>query len=307
VRAARKTAEAAFENIEVERLLIADSTKEAFTNINFARRLLAVAQQSLDRAQLNLHSAQGFYDTGTQPRSAVTLAEVDVANAQVSIIQARNAGEVALVALNTAMGLPVKAPTDVLDNLVYEPTLLDSELLHAAALAQRPEYRQVKLVAEAADAVVSQIGRSFFPTIFGNTVYGGSTTALNPAWAATLSFTWPLFDGGNTIAKYQEAKAIRDAANLRVQATALTIAQQVEQARLNVREAAERIQAGKTLIASARENFRLSQGRYDVHVGTILELSTAQLALTQAENTEAQALSDYRIGLARLDLALGRR
>jgi len=44
-----------------------------------------------------------------------------------------------------------------------------------------------------------------------------------------------------------------------------------------------------------------------VHVGTILELSNAQLALTQAEDTEAQALSDYRIGLARLDLALGRR
>jgi outer membrane protein TolC len=59
-------------------LLTADSVKEAYTSVNFARRLVTVAQQSLDRAELNLRSAQGFYETGTQPRSAVTLAEVDV-------------------------------------------------------------------------------------------------------------------------------------------------------------------------------------------------------------------------------------
>jgi outer membrane protein TolC len=42
-------------------------------------------------------------------------------------------------------------------------------------------------------------------------------------------------------------------------------------------------------------------------VGTILELTDAQLALTQAQNTEAQALADYRIFLARLERAVGRR
>jgi len=42
-------------------------------------------------------------------------------------------------------------------------------------------------------------------------------------------------------------------------------------------------------------------------VGTILELTDAQLALTQAQNTETQALSDYRIALYRLDRARGRR
>ena len=42
-------------------------------------------------------------------------------------------------------------------------------------------------------------------------------------------------------------------------------------------------------------------------VGTILELTDAQLALTQAQNTEAQALADYRIALAQLDRAAGRR
>jgi outer membrane protein TolC len=72
-------------------------------------------------------------------------------------------------------------------------------------------------------------------------------------------------------------------------------------------EADERIQAAQVAVASAQENFRLAQGRFDAGVGTILELTDAQLALTQAQNTEAQALADYRIALARLDRAVGRR
>jgi len=74
-----------------------------------------------------------------------------------------------------------------------------------------------------------------------------------------------------------------------------------------VEEAQERILAAQTLVASAQENFRLAQGRFDAGVGTILELTDAQLALTQAQNTESQALADYRIALARLDRAVGRR
>jgi outer membrane protein TolC len=42
-------------------------------------------------------------------------------------------------------------------------------------------------------------------------------------------------------------------------------------------------------------------------VGTIIELTDAQLALTQAQATEAQALSDYKISIARLERSLGRR
>jgi len=51
----------------------------------------------------------------------------------------------------------------------------------------------------------------------------------------------------------------------------------------------------------------LCPGRFDAGVGTTLELTDAQLALTQAQNTQAQAPSDFRIALAQLDRAAGRR
>jgi outer membrane protein TolC len=305
--AARKLATVALESVELQRQLIALAVKEAFTNINFSQRLRSVAQAQFDRAQLNLRSARGFYEVGTRPKSDVVRAEVDVANARVDIIRARNAERLARVALNTAMGIDVDTPTQVQDNLVYEPIQFDRPQLRAEALKQRPEHRQAKLQVDVSEAQERLAFRNFMPNLFGTGAYGATRSELNPFWSVGLSLQWTIFDGGNLIGRYQEARANLDASQARVKASELDIIQNVEQAEIIAEEAQERIQAAQAAVASAEENFRLAQGRFDAGVGTILELTDAQLALTQSQNVEAQALSDFRIALYRLDRALGRR
>jgi outer membrane protein TolC len=304
---ARKLAEVSAEGVELQRQLIALTVKEAYTNILLAQRLIRVQEQALERAELNLTSAKGFFDVGTQPLSTVVRAEVDVANAKVDLINARNALRTARVALNTAMAVDASTQTEIKDNLEYEPTALDRAALRTEALRQSPEYRQAKLQSSAAAAGVQVATRNFLPNVSGTGSYGGSQLDLNPNWALGLAFTWNIFDGGNLIAAYDEAKAIHGAANARVKVAELTVIQNLEQAEIAVEAAQERIEAARVLIASSQENFRLAQGRFDVGVGTILELTDAQLALTQSQNTEAQALADYRIALAQLDRAAGRR
>src|SRR5213083_1777451 len=305
--AARKLAEVAVEDVELQRQLISLAVKEAYTNILFAGRLIRVQEQAVQRAELNLRSAKGFFEVGTRPKSDVARAEVDVANARVDLIRARNALRTARVALNTAMAIDVDTPTEIQDNLVFEAANLDRAQLRGEALRSRPEYRQSKLRVSAAEATERQTFRDFFPDISGNGSYGGTQPQLNENWTLGLSLSWTLFDGGNRVARYHEAKANLEGARQRVKSTELDIIQNVEQAEIAVEEAQERIQAAQALVASAQENFRLAQGRFDAGVGTILELTDAQLALTQAQNTEAQALADYRIALARLDRAVGRR
>lgn len=307
VDVARKLAEVSLEDIELQRQLITLAVKEAYTNMLFAQRLIRVQRQALERAELNLRSARGFFEVGTRPKSDVTRAEVDVANARVDNIRASNAERTALVALNTAMGLPATTQTRIVDNLVYAPVKLDYAQLLPEALRQRPEYRQAKLRIEGSESALKRTFRDFFPDIVGSAAYGGVQTPLNESWSATLTFNWSMFDGGNRIARYREAKANLDATQARLKATELDISRDVEQAQIAVIEADERIQAAQVAVASAQENFRLAQGRFDAGVGTILELTDAQLALTQSQNAEAQALADFRIALARLDRALGRR
>src|SRR5213083_1476233 len=118
--AARKLAEVAVEDVELQRQLISLAVKEAYTNILFAQRLIRVQEQAVQRAELNLRSAKGFFDVGTRPKSEVARAEVDVANARVDLIRARNALRQAIVALNIAMAIDVDAPTQIVDNVIYQ-------------------------------------------------------------------------------------------------------------------------------------------------------------------------------------------
>jgi outer membrane protein len=290
----RKLAAVALEDIEVQRQLIALAVKEAYTNILFAQRLILVNQQALERV-------------GTRPRSDVARAEVDVANARVDLIRARNAEQLARVALNAAMGIDVDTPTQVQDNLAYEPARFDPAQMRAEALGQRPEYRQAKLRVEAAEVEARRTFRNFFPDLTGTGAYGGVRSTFEEEWSVTLALTWTIADGGNRLAQLREARVNIDGSQARVRALELDILREVEQAQISVSEAAERIGAAQTAVASAQENFRLAQGRFDAGVGTILELTDAQLELTRAQNTETQALADYRIAIYRLDRARGRR
>jgi outer membrane protein len=319
---AKSSAEALKEVLEAQKLDIAQLVKTQYFTLLLSKRLVQVNLAALDRAEVNLRSAKGFFQVGTQPKSFVTRAEVDVANARVNVIRAQNAVNLARVALNTAMGIAVNAPTEVKDLLAYQEFPTNRDLLVGEALRNRPEYRQVKAQAEAADASVRQTFRDFFPNLFGSGTYGVTGVTGAPAfgsrstsgfidsgneWNVGLTLNWSIFDGGARIARYKEAKASLEASQARVRDAELQIWQNVEQSYLNLGEAEERIGAAQKAVESAEENYQLARGRFDAGVANIIELTDAQLALTQAQSDEAQALSDYRIGIARLERALGRR
>lgn len=311
--AAKFNADSLKELLEAQKLDIAQLVKVQYFTLLLAKRLVEVNVTALDRAEINLRSARGFFQVGTQPKSFVTRAEVDVANGRVNVIRAQNAVSLARVALNSAMGIAVSAPTEVKDVLAYQQFPLDRETLVAEALKNRPEYRQAQAVSAAADATVRQTFRNFFPDIAATGSYGGTFRGpkevddLAEIWTLGLSLNWSIFDGGGKVARYKEARANREAAQARVRDTELQIWQNVEQAYLNMGEAEERIGAAQKAVESAEENFQLARGRFDAGVANIIELTDAQLALTQAQSTEAQALSDYRIAIANLERALGRR
>jgi outer membrane protein TolC len=305
--AAKANSEFAREAVELQKDLIALAVKQSYYNLLLSSRLVVVNAQALDRADLNLRSAQGFFDVGTRPKFDVTRAEVDVANARVSLIRAQNAVSLSRISLNTVMGIAVNTPIRVMDILAYEPFTVDRDTLVAEALRRRAEYRQAKYQLDAAEAIVRQNFRNFFPDIVASGTYGAARADMNEIYSYGVQLNWSIFDGGNKIARYKEAKALLDSSRASVRDTELTIWQQVEQAYVNLLSAEEQIGAAQKAVESAQENFRLSQGRFDAGVGTIIELTDAQLALTQAQSTQAQALTDYRLAIAQLERNLGRR
>jgi outer membrane protein len=232
--AARAGAKSFAENVEIQKQETVRLVKEAYYGLVLSNRLVQVNQQALDRALVNLRSAKGFFDVGTQPKSAVTRAEVDVASGQLNLITAVNNVNIFRLTLNQLMGIPINTPTEIRDNLGYAHVEFEPKDLLNEAFARRPEYKQIKAQYEQADYTVKQQFRNFFPNVVAQGTYGGARSDLNETYSYGLQLNWSIFDGGNKIALYKQALAQRDAALARVRDTELTIWQQVERAYVTV-------------------------------------------------------------------------
>src|SRR5262249_24363049 len=103
--------------LEQTREVVVFNVRQSYYSLLQARRLVAVADAQVARSELNLRSAQGFFDVGTKPKSDVTKAEVEVANARVAQIQARNNVRLSEVTLANALGLEATAAIAIQDNL----------------------------------------------------------------------------------------------------------------------------------------------------------------------------------------------
>lgn len=310
VDSARADLQVNTEEVERVRNLVALNVKTAYFLQVESYRLVQVAQATLDRANLNLRSAQGRFEVGTVPKSDVTRAEVDVANARVGLIRARNGVRIAETTLKNAMGVETDFPLQVMREWSPDTYQVDQAQLLKEAFVIRPELKQARGRVEGFDALLLNAKRQYFPDFNGNGSGTRSDIDFPPernTWQLGLTLSWNLFDGFFKGSKIKEATANLQAARANLNTLELQVRLEVDQAYLNLVEATERIEAAAKSVESAQENLRLAQGRYDAGVGTILDLTDAQVALTNAEVQHVQAVGDQKITKARLDNAVGRR
>ena len=125
-------------------------------------------------------------------------------------------------------------------------------------------------------------------------------------WSAGATLTWNLFQGGLTRAQVREARANHSVARAQLDTLRLQIRVDVDQARLAVRAASASIGAANEAYVNGRERLRQAERRYQLGVGSLVEVGDAQVAASSAAAQLVQAefvLSSSRAGLLR---ALGR-
>ena len=183
---------------ELERVrdLVVQNVRQSYFNLLQARRLVGVADAALARSELNLRSARGFFDVGTKPKSDVTRAEVEVANARVDVIRARNLVRFAETSLANALGLEATVPIEIDDILTYEPVTLDSAQLLAEALGNRPELRQSQSRLDAARAQLAGARARYLPdlTVNGSAGMSSDDAVVSTDGVSSVAFadTWSI-------------------------------------------------------------------------------------------------------------------
>jgi len=296
-------------------LLTRESTREGvilnvqlayYTHIQ-AQRLIVVAQEAVTMADEHLRQAEAFYSVGRRPRSDVTKAEVDLANANVNLIHARSQAHITAVQLENAMGYHPSTPFSVRDTFAIEQFSLPIDSTVTIALRQRPELLAATATVSAGHAFASAARAQHLPTIFafGNWTWSNFDFPLYSRWNAGVTLSMPIFQGFSISAQVDQADASVDIAEATLNQLRESITLEVQQSYWALQEAGERNLATRKLLEQAEENLRLAEKQYAAGVGTPLDISDAQLVLSNARITDIQAQYDYTSSLALLRKAMG--
>jgi len=279
-----------------------------------AQRAVKVTEETVRQNRELVRQAEGFYQVGLKAKIDVTKAEANLYDAESNLIRVKNALELARVSLMNALGLRTWTFQEVEDVLEVTPQPRSQEELKSQALRQRPEILKNLFQQDYSKAALKVARAGWFPTLNSLAAYGWSgpspplsgTTFENRSWWVGGGLTVPLFDGLLSYHNVRSANASIRASEANAEVLSQNVSKEVDQSFLDLKASWELIRATKKALEAARENFRLAQGRYQVGVGSIIEVTDAQVQYFQSDLRHVQALYDYRVNEARLDKAVGR-
>jgi outer membrane protein len=313
LQGAREDQSAAEFDLSTTRQDVVLNVQAAFYNYLLARRLVEVNEEAVRRNIQSLERARGFFEVGTRPKIDVTRAQVDLANAELALVRARNSVAVSFAALNNAIGVPEHPFYQVPGELEIPPQTVKPEELVATleesiriALDNRTEIRALRARIRSSEANLTLAKRNFLPSLSAdaNWNYRGQELPYAPNWSVGGTLTVPVLNPP-LFSQVNEAAANLASAQASEEITAQNIVLEVQQSFVDLVSARERIRTAEVLLTQARENLELAQGRYQVGVGPLIDVTDAELALTQAESENIQAIVDFKLSEARLRKAMG--
>ena len=312
VQAARETLDAVKQDYTITTQDIIFAIKQAYYVYLGAQELVRVRQETVRSRDLLVRQARGFYEVGTRARIDVARAEANLFSAQADLIGSENSVKIAWVTLRNAMGSP-RLPEQPVDADSPEVEI-SMNLAGARSIAfdNRSELKSFEAQRRASDQLVATARRGHLPDLLFDAAYGrrnptdqANNFPLQPTWAVGLSFNIPIFDGFRTTNRVEET--LHNYYNVRAQEEdrRQQIALEVEQSYLRVVEFQERIKATDSAARAAKENLDLAQGRYQVGVGSIIEVTDAETLYTDAQTTYIRTVYEYKIADAQLARAMG--
>ena len=285
-------------------------TTSAYYQVLEYRNLVEVQQEAVDVLQEHLNNVNAQFRVGTVAKSDVLSSEVQLANAQQSLVTVQNNYNLAVASLNNIIGLPTDTQLNIKDSLQYTPYDLNLDNCTVYALDNRPDGIAADYAVEQAKQAVDIARAGHKPTVNASVVR--SLTGDDPfdedvtgQWTAGFTANWNLFDNGVTHASVEQAKASLRASEESAAATKEDIQLNVRQQFLSLQAAEKNIQTTSKAVEQAEEDYKIAQVRYSAGVDTNLSVMDAQEKLTSARTNYYTALYNYNTSKAALDKAMG--
>jgi outer membrane protein TolC len=337
-RAAGAVRGAARSTVAETRAQLVVDVARAYLEAQFARRLVEIQERNLRLADERVAVTEQLERAGRAARYDVLRIKVERANFEPDLVAARNQEVLAILGLKRLLNVPAEQP-------VVLPTVLDTAVVArlavatdtTAGLGMRGAVRAAEQLRDARDAGIRAARADYLPTLNFTFTTGylalpttggiptrlGETSAANcpPGSAAGrvcqndgwfrdrqlgLQFSWALFQGLRIKSNVELAQAQRQQADIALAQTREAVAIEAAAARAEFGRARTLWDARRQTVAEAREAYDLATMRNQRGLGTLVDVSFAQLNLVRAEVNAARAVFDVYLAAAELARATAR-
>ncbi|MBP2632224.1 MAG: outer membrane protein [Firmicutes bacterium] len=285
------------------------STISAYYAILEAQKVVDVDTETVTNYQEHLNNVQALYAAGSIAKSDVLSTEVQLVNAQQTLVKDQNTYDVAVSTLKNIIKLKGEDALNLVDDAKYQT--FDDALLDCIKYAKehRKDLMQYQVLIKQAEKDVGIAKSGKKPTVNLSVSNTWDKQVLpsddNHSLTAGVSASWDVFDGNVTEASIKKAEIAVEQAELNFAKQSDAIELDVRTNYLGMREAEKRFNSTQVAINKAEEDYFIAKEKYKAGAGLMLDIIDAQLALTTAKTNYIQAQYDYATYKAKLENVMG--
>ncbi|WP_392530938.1 TolC family protein [Nostoc sp. C117] len=277
-----------------------------YYNLQQADEQVRIAQSAVQNSEASLRDAEALERAGVGTRFDVLRSQVNLANAQQDLTNARSQQQIARRQLATRISLPQGINISAADPVqlagLWNQTLEQSIVL---AFQNRPELQQQLAQRNINEQQRRQALAELGPQISLVASYDlldqfDDSVSVTDGYSFGVRATLNLYDGGAARARANQQKVNIAIAETQFSEQRNQIRFQVEQAFSNQQSNLENVQTANTALEQAREALRLARLRFQAGVGTQTDVINSENDLTRAEGNRVTAILDYNRALAQL-------
>ena len=310
--------ELAVEKSRASELDLINQVTKAYYQLMLAQDSYEVLQGSYKLAEDNFNVVNAKYQQGAVSEFDKISAEVQMRSIKPNVISAANAVTLAKLQLKVLMGITADVDIKTDDNLTnYESMLFANQLKEEdMSLENNTTMKQFELNMKLLEKNVKSLKTNFMPTLSMSfsyqyqSLYNPNINFFDYTWSNSSSLMFnlsiPLYRASN-FTKVKSARIQMRQLDWNRIDTERKLNMQVVSYRNNMTASSEQVVSNKENVMQAEKAVQIAGTRYEVGKGTVLELNSSQVSLTQAQLTYNQSIYDYLVAKADLDQVLGKQ
>ena len=303
--------ELAVEQARSSKVSLVSQVKQAFYGVLLAKESLAVMTQVYDNACENYEKTLQRFNVGKASEVEKLRAQVNMMSAEPNVSSAENVVLLATWQLKAVMGLDLQTDIDVFGDLNDYTSELLTPYVSEDDISNNSSLLQFDIQNRMLESNLRMQKKQYLPTLAASINYnysamGDDKLSWFPSSNAALSLSIPVFDGFQKHYNIKQTKISKDMLDLQRVDTERQIRIAIRNYNDNIALCVKNYTAANATVEIAQKSYEISQKMYEVGKATLVELNDAQLALEQAQLTQAQAIYNFMVAKASLDELIGK-